>query len=116
LPVGPEIQYTTQKPADPITLFVFAGKDGAFTLYEDENTNYNYEKGAYALIHFTFTDATKTLVIGSRNGKFPGMTEKRTFNIVLVTPGTPAKFKFDGIPDKVTVYEGTEQKIDLSKF
>jgi alpha-D-xyloside xylohydrolase len=116
LPVGPEIQFTTQKPADPITLFVFAGKDGAFTLYEDENTNYNYEKGAYALIPFTFTDATKALVMGSRKGHFPGMTEKRTFNIVLVTPGTPAKLKFDVIPDKVISYDGTEQKIDLSKF
>lgn len=111
LPVGPEIQFTTQKPADPITLFVFSGKDGHFTLYEDENTNYNYEKGAYALIPFSFKDDTRTLVIGSRTGRFAGITEKRTFNIVFVTPDKPGKFTFDATPDKVITYDGTEQKI-----
>ena len=114
--VGPEIQYTTQKPADPITLFVFAGKDGKFTLYEDENTNYNYEKGSYSLIPFTFNDVAKTLVVGTRKGHYEGMPEKRIFNIVLVTPDKPGKLKFDGVPDKVISYDGTEQKIDLSKF
>lgn len=113
LPVGPEIQYTAQKSADPVTLFVFAGKDGAFTLYEDENVNYNYEKGAYALIPITFNDATKTLIIGTRKGKFTGMIENRTFNIVIVTPDKPGKLKFDGTPDKVISYNGTEQKITL---
>ena len=113
LPVGPEIQYTTQKPADPITLFVFAGKDGNFTLYEDENVNYNYEKGAYALIPISFNDATKTLIIGARKGKFTGMTVNRTFNIVIVTLDKPGKLKFDGTPDKTIKYNGTEQKITL---
>ncbi len=116
LPVGPEIQYTTQKPADPVTLFVFAGKDGFFTLYEDENTNNNYEKGAYALIPFTYNDVTKTLIIGQRKGQFDGMITKRTFNIVLITPSKPGKLKFESTPDKVISYDGTEQKIDLSKL
>jgi len=115
LPVGPEIQYTTQKPGDPITLFVFAGKDGKFTLYEDENTNYNYEKGAYSLIPITFHDASKTLILADRKGKFNGMTENRIFNVVLVTPSMPGKLKFDGVPDKVISYDGSEQKVDLSK-
>jgi alpha-D-xyloside xylohydrolase len=113
LPVGPEIQYTTQKPADPITLYICTGNDGAFTLYEDENTNYNYEKGAYSLIPLSFTNASKTLVIGARKGKFAGMSEKRTFNIVFVTPDKPGKLKFYGTPDKVVTYDGTEQEIKL---
>jgi len=113
LPVGPEIQYTTQKPADPITLFVFSGKDGQFTLYEDENTNYNYEKGAYSLIPLSYDHASKTLTIGARKGQFTGMIEKRTFNVVFVTPDQPGKLKFDGQPDKVISYNGTEQKISM---
>lgn len=116
LPVGPEIQYTTQKPADPITLLVFAGKDGKFTLYEDENVNYNYEKGAYALIPFTYNDASKTLTIAARSGQFKGMQEKRTFNIVLVTAGKPEKMKLNGVPDKTITYDGSEQKVDLTKL
>ena len=113
LPVGPDIQYTTQKPADPVTLFVCEGKDGTFTLYEDENTNYNYEKGAYSLIPFSFNNTTKTLVIGARKGSFAGITEKRTFNIVFVTPGKPGKLKLDSTPDHVINYDGSEQKIKL---
>ncbi|MEO6232396.1 MAG: DUF5110 domain-containing protein [Ferruginibacter sp.] len=31
-----------------------AGKDGVFTLYEDEGTNYNYEKGMLSKIKFIF--------------------------------------------------------------
>jgi len=116
LPVGPEIQYTTQKPADPITLLVFTGKNGSFTLYEDENINYNYEKGAFAQIAFIWNDAAKTLMIAQRKGQFEGMLPTRIFNIVLISPDKPEKLKFDGIPDKVITYDGKEQKINLSNF
>ena len=50
LPTGPELQYTDEKPADEITLHVYTGADGSFSLYEDEGTNYNYEKGAFSII------------------------------------------------------------------
>ena len=111
VPVGPEIQYTTQKPADTITLFVFTGKDAAFTLYEDENINYNYEKGAYALIPFTFDNASRTLTIGNRTGSFDGMLQKRIFNIVFVTAQTPAKVNFDTKADQQIIYDGKEIKV-----
>src|SRR5581483_2410488 len=85
LPVGPNLQYTSEKPADTITLFIYTGKDAAFTLYEDEGTNYNYEKGAYANIPMYYNQAKKTLTIAQRKGNFPGMLTARTFNIVWVT-------------------------------
>ncbi len=50
VPMGPFVQYATEKPADPIELRIYPGADGSFTLYEDENDNYNYEKGVYATI------------------------------------------------------------------
>jgi alpha-D-xyloside xylohydrolase len=85
VPVGPALQYTGEKPADTITLFVYTGKDGAFTLYEDEGTNYNYEKGAFSNIPVSYNQAKKVLTIGKRNGQFPGMLATRTFHIVWVT-------------------------------
>jgi len=85
LPVGPQLQYTSEKPADTITLFIYTGKDAAFTLYEDEGTNYNYEKGAFANIPIYYNQAKKTLTIAQRKGNFPGMLTARTFNIVWVT-------------------------------
>ena len=86
IPFGPGIQWSDEKPADVIDLYVYAGKNGSFTLYEDENTNYNYEKGAYSTISFEYDDASKTLTIGDRKGEFPGMLTDRRFNIVHVTP------------------------------
>ena len=73
VPTGPELQYTDEKPADPIMLWVYAGADGAFTLYEDDGLTYGYEKGAFARIPLRWNDATRTLTIGKREGTFPGM-------------------------------------------
>ena len=83
----PELQYTDEKPADPITLWVYAGADGAFTLYEDDGLTYGYEKGAFARIPIRWNDATRTLTIGKREGTFPGMQKQRTFEVVLIAKG-----------------------------
>ena len=77
VPTGPEIQYTDEKPADPIVLWVYAGADGAFTLYEDDGLTYGYEKGAFARIPIHWNDATRTLTIGKRAGVVPGHAEGR---------------------------------------
>ncbi len=79
LPLGPDMQYTSEKPADPLTLFVYTGMDGTFTLYEDEGINNNYESGAYTLIPFVYSEADRTLTIGARKGEFSGMLQNRTF-------------------------------------
>jgi alpha-D-xyloside xylohydrolase len=85
LPIGPDIQYTDQKPADPLTIFVYSGKNGDFTLYEDEGTNYNYEKGFFSTIRFVFSHLNNELTIEARKGDFPGMLKIRTFNIIMIT-------------------------------
>ena len=84
LPVGPEMEWCDQKKAELIDLYVYAGKDGEFTIYEDEGTNYNYEKGKFATIDIKYNDAQKTLTFGARKGSFDGMLLKRRFNVVLV--------------------------------
>ena len=85
LPVGPEMEWSDQKKPELIDLYVYAGKDGSYTLYEDEGTNYNYEKGKYATIDFQYDDARKQVTIGARKGSFDGMLQKRRFNVVLVS-------------------------------
>ena len=69
IPFGPEMQYSDEEPPDVINLYVYAGEDGEFTLYEDENVNYNYEKGRYAMIPFKWDNASRTLSIGDRIGQ-----------------------------------------------
>jgi alpha-D-xyloside xylohydrolase len=111
IPCGPDLQYTGEKPADPITLYVYAGANGAFTLYEDDGLTYGYEKGAFARIPFGWDNAAKTLTIGKREGKFPGMLAKRTFNVVLVTREKPAGFSFTPKADQTATYLGKEMKM-----
>jgi alpha-D-xyloside xylohydrolase len=92
IPVGPDIQYTDEKPADPLTLYVYTGRNCIFTLYEDEGTNYNYEKGECSTIKFAFNNETGDLTIGERKGEFYGMLKYRIFNIVWVTKERPVPF------------------------
>ena len=97
IPYGPAMEYTSEKPADPINLFIYAGKDATFDLYEDENTNYNYEAGKYSTIQFRYNEAAHTLTIEDRKGSFNGMRKKRRFNIIVVDKNTPAIFDLDNI-------------------
>ncbi len=84
IPMGGDIQYASQESGEPVTILVYAGKDGNFSIYEDEGTNYNYEKGQYANIPLAYCDKDRTLTIGDRQGTFNGMKTERDFNIVLI--------------------------------
>ncbi|RYZ48860.1 MAG: DUF5110 domain-containing protein, partial [Chitinophagaceae bacterium] len=111
LPLGPELQYTSEKPASEITLFVYTGANGSFALYEDEGTNYNYEKGAYAQIPMAYNDATKTLTIGERKGNFNGMLQNRKFSIVWVTKDNQVGFDKEHTINEVVNYSGKATSI-----
>ena len=106
VPMGPDLEYATEKPADPIELRVYAGADGSFTLYEDEGDNYDYEKGARATIPIQWDDASRKLTIGERQGNFPGMLERRTFHVVFVGDGHGTGIDPGTQPDKVVEYSG----------
>ena len=87
IPVGPEVQFATEKKWDNLEIRVYEGANGSFILYEDENDNYNYEKGVFSTIAFFWDDAKKVLTINDRKGTFPGMLPERKFNIIKVTSG-----------------------------
>lgn len=111
VPMGPVVQYATEKPADPIELRVYPGADGSFTIYEDENDGYAYEKGVHATIRVEWNDAARKLVLGAREGRFPGMLEKRTFQVVLVRPKHGTGVDAEASPDKVVTYDGSRQEV-----
>ena len=106
IPMGPFVQYSSEKPADPIELRIYRGADGKFTLYEDEGDSYNYEKGKYATIPISWNDAKHTLEIGKRSGEFPGMVKERTFNVVWVSKDHGAGIPYTDQPDAVIHYKG----------
>lgn len=113
LPIGEEIQYASEKPEAPITLYVYAGQDGSYVLYEDEGTNYNYEQGHYSLIPISYTDTTQEITIGKREGEFAGMVARRTFHIVYITKDRAQGFDAHPQPDQTVIYDGTAQTVRL---
>lgn len=106
VPFGPDIQWSDEKPADEIDLYIYQGADGTFTLYEDENVNYNYEKGAYAMIDFSYDDSMRLLSIGAYEGDFPGRLEDRVFNVIPVSKdgvGKARTVKYNGLAMEVVI-------------
>ncbi len=106
VPLGPEQEWSTEKAADPIELRIYPGVDGDFSLYEDENDGYDYEKGAYSTIPLHWDDSAHTLTIGARKGQFPGMLERRNFHVVFVRENHGVGESPSDQPDKVVEYSG----------
>jgi len=113
LPIGPKVQFATEKKWDSLEVRVYPGANGEFTLYEDENDNYNYEKGAFSTVTFNWNDAKKTLTINDRKGSFTGMLAERKFNIVLVDKSKGTGMKVVEKFDNVVAYDGKKVVIKL---
>ena len=113
LPIGPQVQYATEKKWDELEIRIYPGADGQFVLYEDENDNYNYEKGICSTIRFLWSDVKKELTIYSRKGSFPGMLPERKFNLLLMNENNAAA---SGAEKKVkqVYYTGKTVTIKLS--
>ena len=115
IPLGPDLQYADEKPADPIELRIYTGADGTFTLYEDEGDNYHYEKGVYATIPIQWNQTSRGLTIGERRGDFPGMLKERTFHIVWVSKDHGVGISPTDKPDAVIRYKGETVNVSKSR-
>ena len=102
IPLGPDVQYSSEKPWDELEVLVYTGADGSFTLYEDEGDGYGYESGAFSTIEFSLKDGV--LSIGRRSGSFPGMLTSRSFLVRFITPDGSFErcVRYDGRPVKVS--------------
>jgi len=108
VPLGPDEEWSTQKPADPIELRVYPGASGDFAIYEDENDGYDYEKGVHATIPLHWDDAAHTLTIAERKGQFPVMLQERTFRVVLVKENHGVGVNAADEANKVVQYSGKQ--------
>jgi alpha-D-xyloside xylohydrolase len=93
LPVGPQVQSTSEMTNDTLEIRIYAGANGTFALYEDENDGYNYEKGSYTLIPFTWNEGAHTLTVDARKGSYPGMRTQRVFKVSLFDGGSKVSVK-----------------------
>ena len=112
VPFGPEMQWSSEKKAELIDLYVYTGADADFLLYEDDGTSYDYEQGKCSTIDIRYDEHSRTLTFGKRKGEFDGMLKSRRFNVVKVsaTNNQPLDFNAQG---KTVVYDGSEVKVKL---
>lgn len=111
LPFGPKVQYATEKKWDELEVRIYPGANGEFTLYEDENDNYNYENGAYSTIKFRWDDKVRQLRISKLNGSFKSMLKNRTFNVGLIDKSSVSE-KFDLVTKSIK-YNGKTTVVDF---
>ncbi|TWI67767.1 alpha-D-xyloside xylohydrolase [Pseudoduganella lurida] len=112
VPMGPVTQYVDEKPDAPVTLKVYAGADGKFSLYEDDGVSESYQRGEFSRIPLQWDDRTRTLTVGARTGSWPGMVARRVFRIHVVKPGTSSEQTLDAA-DKELTYEGKTMRVTL---
>jgi len=106
VPVGPAIQYTGQDPGGAVTLYVYTGANGSYSLYEDDGVSYGYQRGAFSRIPISYDDATGVLTIGARSGSFDGMPAARTFRVRWISGANRNATNFDARPDATIHYSG----------
>lgn len=113
IPMGPVVQYATEKPSSVIELRIYPGANGQFQIYEDANDTYGYEKGQFATFNITWNDQLRQLSVSPVKGSFPGMLKQRTFNVVVVNGAHGA----DSVPadhfDKTFKYSGSAVTVKL---
>jgi alpha-D-xyloside xylohydrolase len=106
VPLGPDEQYIGEKDARTLTLYVYAGANGQFSLYEDDGLSYDYEKGQFSRIPVSWNDATRTLGVGRREGRFAGMLRDRVLNVVLVSSDKPTGYSVAPAISRSITYRG----------
>jgi alpha-D-xyloside xylohydrolase len=115
VPMGPDLQWANEKPADPIELRVYRGANGVFNLYEDEGDSYNYERGVYSTIPIRWDERAQRLTIGARKGSFPGMLAKRTFRVVWVGRSHGVGAASEAHADTIVNYSGRATTVQARK-
>ena len=111
LAYNPVVQYATERPEAPYEIRIYPGANARFTIYEDDNETYNYEKGQRTTYDLVWNDAARTLTVGDRTGSFPGMVATRTLNLVIASPGQNSGLAETIAPAKSVNYSGKKVEV-----
>jgi alpha-D-xyloside xylohydrolase len=103
--MGPIVQFATEKPDAAHEIRIYPGANGRFTVYEDDNETYDYEKGRSARYEMVWDDASRTLRIGARSGTFRGMGSRRQLDLVIVDAGNASGVS-PAMATRSVTYEG----------
>ena len=114
IPMGPVLQYATERPDAPYDIRVYAGANGHFTLYEDDNETYAYEKGAAARYDLVWNDAKATLQISERQGSFPALVKQRPLKITIIGR-KDTRTQASTSSERTVLYDGRRQVVRFTQ-
>jgi alpha-D-xyloside xylohydrolase len=108
---GPDLQYSSERYPDPLTLEIYSGSDRCLTLYEDDGETTAYLNGAYVETRFEVSRVDKQLVcrLGETRGSFDGYRPER--KIMLNVHNQPP-VRTVSCDDALVPAVGTEQSLN----
>jgi alpha-glucosidase (family GH31 glycosyl hydrolase) len=97
IPMGPDLQYSSEHLLDPLTLAIYPGDDRSLTLYEDDGETTAYQNGEYATTNFTVTHDRAQVVcrLQETEGTFPDCRAARTIVLNLHNQATVGTITHD---------------------
>jgi hypothetical protein len=101
IPFGPVKQYTGEKVDAPLTLQVYPGADGSFTLYEDDGVTFNYRKGEWMKIQIVWDDSRRRLTMRLAPGSRMRAPQRRDLEVRVAPEKTSRAVIFSGRPLEV---------------
>ena len=112
IPMGPVMQYTSEKVDVEWEIRIYPGADSSFTVYEDEGDNYNYEKGKSSSFEMKWDDKNNTLTLSERKGEYAGMPVCRRLKLVRVDKNSGTGVE-ENVGGKSIEYRGKHLKIKI---
>ncbi len=102
LPMDPVRQYTSEQIDGPLTLTVYPGTDGTFSLYEDDGESFDFRRGQFMRLDMHWNDRPKALSFQlAKQSKM--LRGDIPMEIRLAGSSSTTKVVFDGHPKSVTL-------------
>ena len=100
VPLQPSTGKAQTANSAPLTLKVYAGADGSYSLYQDAGTGLGYTKGQSTSTQISTTTRgdVSTVTIGAANGIYPGAPTTRSYTVDLTDLSRPHTVLVGGKP------------------
>jgi len=103
LPLGPVKQYVNEVVDEPMTLQIYPGTDGAFTLYEDDGASFDHERGEWMGIEMRWTDRERRLDVRLAAGSKMRPPNARRLRVRVAGSRDVRNATFTGTPLEVRI-------------
>ena len=101
LPTGPVRQYVDEPIDAPLTVTIYPGANGTFTLYEDDGKTFAHKKGDFMRVVMTWNDAARRLSVSLAPGSKMRPPLSRTLEVRIAGTRTSRSVTFNGNPIEV---------------